>query len=98
MKRKQKEPTRLEIVIDNVLDELSGFTADAPEFAAMTDQLRKLYELKGIDRENRRSLRTPSPDTLAIVAANLLGICVIVGYERANVITSKAVSFVLKSR
>ena len=59
------------------------------EYASTVDQLTKLYALK----------ETPcrlSPDTLATIAANLLGIALIVGYERANVMTSKATGFIGK--
>lgn len=37
-----------------------------------------------------------SADTWAMVGANLAGILLIVGYERVNVIASKAIGFVLK--
>jgi hypothetical protein len=39
-----------------------------------------------------------SPDTIAVVAGNLLGIILILGYEKADVITTKALGFVLKGR
>lgn len=37
--------------------------------------------------------KRPSTDTMLIVGANILGILIIVGYERANVVTSKALGF-----
>lgn len=40
----------------------------------------------------------PSAETLAIVAGNLAGIAVIVLHERAHVVTSKALAFVMKAR
>ncbi len=39
-----------------------------------------------------------SPDTLAVVAGNLLGIMLILNHEKMNVITSKALAFVLRGR
>lgn len=39
-----------------------------------------------------------SVDTWAVIAANLLGIILIIGHERANVVTSKALGFVSKLR
>lgn len=39
-----------------------------------------------------------SADTWAMVGANLAGILVIVGYERLNVVTSKALGFIMRSR
>ncbi|HRX15969.1 MAG TPA: hypothetical protein P5123_06625 [Spirochaetota bacterium] len=42
--------------------------------------------------------RKVKPDTIAIVMTNLIGIGMILGYERVNIITSKALGFVLKGR
>lgn len=39
-----------------------------------------------------------SPDTILIVAGNLAGIILILGYEKMDIITSKALNFVLKGR
>jgi ribosomal protein L18E len=39
-----------------------------------------------------------SRDTVVIVAGNLLGIGMILGFERASVVTSKALGFVLRGR
>lgn len=82
----------LEKAIDNLLAELNGFTAETEEYAKITDQLTKLYALKPEKPER------VSKDTLAVVIGNILGIVMIVGHERAHVVTSKALSFVLKTR
>lgn len=50
-------------------------------------------ESKKDEIEKRRRV---SPDTLALIAANIVGIVVIIGHERANVIASKALGFVSK--
>lgn len=63
------------------------------EYAAIADQLTKLYALK-----ESNSKRRVSPDTLAMIAGNLAGILLIVGHERAHVVTSKALNFVMKMR
>jgi hypothetical protein len=39
-----------------------------------------------------------SPDTLVIVGANLLGIILILKFEQLDIITTKALSFVMKGR
>jgi len=39
-----------------------------------------------------------SPDTLLIVGANLLGILLILNYEKLDIVSSKAVGFILKAR
>lgn len=56
------------------------------------DNLDKLSKLQKIRQEEKPPL--PSPDTLFKVAANLIGIYMIVRHENLNVITSKALSFV----
>lgn len=155
------EATKLNGLIDEIVDQLSGHDAASDEYAKMADQLTKLYKLKQIETElklktndqdlksqelyvtndvkerdsetklrevnsriqqqmNEHDLRKRelddklqqieveveskkdeiarrkrvSPETLALIAANLTGIIVIIGYERANVIASKALGFV----
>lgn len=39
-----------------------------------------------------------SPDTLLVVAGNLVGILLILNFEKMDIIRSKAISFVLKGR
>jgi hypothetical protein len=57
--------------------------------AKYTLELRQQDHQEALDSKPKRV----SPDTLAAVAGNLLGIIVIVGYENKHVITSKALSF-----
>lgn len=91
--RKPPENTRLEKVIDVLLDRMADYDADDAEYPKMLEQLIKLYKLKEIDSQKR-----VSPDTLILVAGNLVGIVLILGYEKANVITSRAIGFVMKLR
>ena len=88
------ELVKLNEAITEIYAELAGFEAHQEEYDAATDQLVKLIKLK---KEMVPSNRV-SPDTLATVASSLLGIAMILSYERANVITSKAMSFVTKMR
>lgn len=90
-KRTQNEKTGLEKAIDEAHVELASVMADSEQYSKIADQLVKLYKLREHD-----SKRQVSPDTLVLVAGNLLGIAMIVGHERAHVVTSKAVSFVMK--
>jgi hypothetical protein len=87
------EAPDLKDTLDQLMREMSYVNCDSDEYAKMTDQLTKLYSLKEID-----SKRRISPDTLAIVIGNLAGIVLIVGHERMNVVTSKALNFILKLR
>jgi hypothetical protein len=90
--RPQKDPDPLDAVIDGLLETMSHYDPDSEEYSKMTDQLVKLYKLK---KETTPSKR-PSADTLALIAANLTGILIIIGHERAHIITTKAFGFLAK--
>lgn len=79
--------------IDRVLTLMSEVSPGSTEYTDLADGLAKLYALKELSSKSR-----VSKDTLAIVAGNLAGILMIVGHEKAHVVTSKAIGFVLKSR
>lgn len=75
--------------IATVLEELTKHEPTSQEYATTMERLDKLYEL--------RQLNAPKPidpNTLLLIGGNLAVVLVIVGFERANVITSKALSFV----
>lgn len=90
---RKKELSSLEQEIETLIDEMGYYPRNSDEYSQMANQLVKLYSLKETD-----SKRRITPDTLAIVAGNLLGIILIVGHERMNVVTSKALNFILKLR
>lgn len=92
-KKTPKETDGLENAITVLLHEMSGHQGDSEEYAKMVVQLDVLYKLKEVDSKKR-----VSADTLAIIGANLLGIVMIVGHERANVVTSKALGLLSKLR
>ena len=89
----KNKPTVLDETIDAALAQLSGIPVESDEFTKKMDQINKLYALR--EKHSKKSI---SPDTMVLVAGNLAGIVLILGYERAHVITSKALGFVLKSR
>lgn len=91
--RKTQQKTGLDKVIDALLDRMAETAPTDDEYGKMLDQVSKLYKLKEFDSKKR-----VSPDTLVLVAGNLVGIVLILGYEKANVITSRAIGFVMKLR
>ena len=93
MLKKQKPPSGLDVAIGDVLSDMKGFTSDADEYTVMVDQLVKLHALKECEKPRR-----VSKDTLAVVAGNLAGIVLILSYERAHVVTTKAAMFMLKAK
>lgn len=91
--KKSKLNPELEEAIDAALCDLKNIRIDSPDYPSAVDQVAKLYKLKEQDTPKR-----VSADTLAMIGGNLAGIALILGYERANVVTSKALGFVLKLR
>jgi hypothetical protein len=87
------EKTKLEELIDELLNDMANTDSTTDEYAKMVKQLKKLYALKDLDRP-----KGPSADTLLIVAGNLAVTVLVVGHERANIITSKALNFLHKAR
>ena len=90
---KKDKRTNLEKEIDSVLAVMATFKADSKEYTAMAANLEMLYKAKSQECDRR-----VSPDTIAVIAGNLLGIALILGYEKAGSITSKALGFVVRGR
>lgn len=87
-RRSKVEETELDRAIDKVHAEMTGVPADSEDYAKMVKQLNKLYKLKNTSRSQR-----VSPDTLALIAGNIAVTLVIVGYEHAHVVTTRARDF-----
>lgn len=85
------EVEELNKAITEVHSQLDSYPAHSKEYATMADQLVKLYAQKKEIPSNR-----VSKDQLVAVSGNLLGILVIVVYEKHNVFTSKAGNFIGK--
>lgn len=88
-KNDDKDP-RLDEAIGEALESLNPYDDD---YVKKVEAVERLYKLKEVN--NPRSV---SPDTIAIVLGNLLGVILIVSHERTHVLTSKALSFVQKLR
>ncbi len=94
LKRKDKR-TELEKEIDDEIEYLRSIACDVEDYEQKyDDELTRLERLKKL-KDEKKSI---SPDTLLVVLANLLGIALILGYEKAGVVTSKAMNFVLRGR
>ena len=82
-------------VINVLLSEMQGFDAHSDEYVKMVTQLEKLHKMKASEKKPRINV---SHDALVAVFGNLAGIGLILNFEKLNVITTKALGFVLKSR
>jgi hypothetical protein len=97
--------TELEKERDAAIEELRNTTWTADTEVDEEDKPKKnIYneKLKRIERLNELIGEKPkkgiSPDTALLVAANILGIILIISHEKVNVITSKALGFVMRGR
>jgi hypothetical protein len=89
---KTEEKSHLENVIDDVLTALDQMDPRDAQYATVVDQLTKLHAL------TPKKEPWVKPEALIAVLGNLAGIVAILNHERAHVVTSKALGFVLKSR
>lgn len=89
----KKSPTEPDLnhPVNKLLLELDKHPIDSSEYKNTLTLIERLMALK-IESDPKAL----SPDTVVLVLAHLLGIGVIVGHERANLITSKAMGFVGK--
>lgn len=88
--RKKNEDPALDGVINDAIVALSPHDDNYVEHV---EALKTLYELR-----NPIPPQFISPDVALTVVANLVGIMIIVGHERAHVVTSKALNFVMKAK
>ena len=89
-----KREKELDKEIREVNELMSTWSPDSEEYTAMVENLEVLAKIKASDQSRNRV----SMDTMAIVAGNLAGIVMILGFEKMNVIYSKALGFVIRGR
>jgi hypothetical protein len=87
------ESSILDEPIERVLTDMNTYGPDSEEYPKLVDHLERLTRMKA--EESRQRV---SPDTMAIVLGNLLGILVIVAYEQKHVMVSKGLGFVLRTK
>lgn len=90
-KKHANDTEGLQTLIDQIESKLLTENPISESYNAMTDQLTKLYAIKSGHKPDRIS-----KDQMALIAANLLGIAVIVGTERSAVLSQKAFSIIRK--
>lgn len=94
-KPKKAETHELDTTITNLISELAGAETGSEEETRIAGAIKVLMEIRIADRADARP-PIMSPDVIASIAANLLGIGLILGFEKANVITTKGLGFIPK--
>ena len=91
--KRTKIEREIEREMDSLISELPGCEVISKEYSLILDRVERLNKIRLSDKGN-----SISPDTLVVVGGNLAGILLILGYERVNIITTKALGFVIKGR
>jgi hypothetical protein len=84
---------QLNEVIDDALVYMHDYPIDSEDYDKILTRLERLTNLRQKPAE-----RNVSPDTMAMIVGNLIGIMMIVGHERAHVVTSRALMFIKQLR
>jgi hypothetical protein len=92
LKSKNDNSLAIDEAIERILNRMQYVEVDSEEYGTMVSRLDKLYAMKNTNK-NR-----VSKDAIWTIGANILGIILILGHERANVVTSKALSFIVKPK
>lgn len=77
--------------LNSVLRELKHHGVDSEEYAKILDSAVTLHKMREVEKSSY-----VSKDTLAVIAANLLGIFMVIKHENVNVITSRAMNLLMK--
>lgn len=92
MKFAKKEKSGIELEIDKLEEKLQSTEIGTEEYEKILTALERLNKLK----ENK--FKGIDPNTMLLVGGNILGIIIILGYEKTGVIASKAMGFIGKGR
>ena len=83
----------LESAFERAIRELSVTEVTSEDYATTLDRVVTLHKMLVEDKPNQ-----VSKDTMAVVGANLLGIVLIIKHEFVNVISSRAMSLLMKPK
>jgi hypothetical protein len=92
-KEKPRHQRALESELDRALTRLKTEMPTSEDYEKMLKLVERLHDM--LDEDTPEVV---SKNTMLTVGGNLLGIILILKHERVNVITSKALSFVIRTR
>jgi len=90
--RKERQKTDLEVALERALAELRNHDVGSKEYGEILDRIAKLHKMKEDEKPSSVSL-----DTQVKVAANLVGILLIISHERIHLVNTAALKFVGKT-
>ena len=89
----KKRTDQNDVLIERVVLQMEQVSVQSDEYSQLLLVLERLTKLKGDN-----SPLQVSPDTLVLVAGNLIGVAFIVLYEQGHVITGQAMKYLFKQR
>lgn len=92
-REKSKYQLMLEDELEGALRDLKSYETGSEDYVKTLGYVERIHGMIGEERPS-----VVSKDALLAVGANLLGILMIIKHENVNVITSKALSFVIRAR
>jgi hypothetical protein len=91
------ESHQLDETISNLISEIAGLEPGSEVHNGAIASLKTLTEIRFADKTAEKR-PTVSPDVIVSAATSIFGILAILGFEKANVVTSKAMAFVQKPK
>ena len=88
-----KEPTQLDDAIDKAYRDLDSHPVGTEKYVQTLDAIVKLHKMKEDEKPSE-----VDKNTALTVGANILGILLIIRHEHVNVITSRAMSALIKPK
>ena len=90
-------PTKADLELDRLYGELKLHDPETDEYANI---MRRIQELSNLNKSEHKpdEKKKLDPNTIIVVAANLLGIVAILAYEHVHPVASKAFSLLLKPK
>jgi hypothetical protein len=89
----KKNPSQIDTLISRAASNLDLIRQGTEDYTEALKTLQELHELKMKETPSWRV----SPDTVLLCAVNLIGIAMITRYEKTEIVTSKAQSFVARA-
>lgn len=88
---KTKSQKGLDAEIERLIEKLSNMSPVDPDYIKLSDNIKVLCEAR-----EKRDPSIISAELLLGIGANLIGLLVILNFEKTGIITSKAMSFLWK--
>lgn len=88
-----KKDKTFDLEVNRVLNQMKEMNVDSKEYTEAVKNLSTLCEAR-----SEKSSSHISADTIIMASANIIGIFAILYFEKWDVVTSKALGFVLKGK